>query len=43
MPRTLGAKNGTPRELRAEAARLLEKAKYKEKIEKLQQSSKRAK
>lgn len=35
MPRTPGAKNKTPRELRAEAKRLNEKAKLMEKIEKL--------
>lgn len=35
MPRTPGAKNKTPRELRAEAKRLNEKAKLLEKIEKL--------
>ena len=32
MPRTPGAKNKTPRELRAEAKRLNEKAKLLEKI-----------
>lgn len=34
MPRTPGAKNRTPRELKAEAKRLNEVAKYKEKLEK---------
>lgn len=45
MARTLGATNRTPRELRAEARRLQEKAKYKEKIAKLkakEQAAKRA-
>lgn len=32
MPRTPGATNKTPRELRAEAKRLIEKAKYMEKL-----------
>lgn len=35
MPRTPGAKNKTPRELRAEAKRLNEKANLLERIEKL--------
>lgn len=35
MPRTPGAKNKTPRELRAEARRLEEKAKHIEKLNKL--------
>lgn len=35
MGRTPGAKNKTPRELRAEAQRLLEKAKLMEKIDDL--------
>ena len=35
MPRTPGAKNRTPRELRAEARRLTEKANAMEKIQKL--------
>lgn len=35
MPRTPGATNRTPRELRAEAKRLTEKAKYLEKLEAL--------
>lgn len=35
MPRTPGAKNRTPRELRAEAKRLTEKANLLEKMEKL--------
>ncbi|WP_157118117.1 hypothetical protein [Microbacterium paludicola] len=35
MARTPGATNRTPRELRAEAERLLEKAAYIERIEKL--------
>jgi hypothetical protein len=34
MPRTPGAKNKSPRELRAEAKRLTEKAKYMEKLAK---------
>lgn len=37
MPRPKGSKNKTPRELRAEAKRLTEKAKLLEKIEKLKQ------
>lgn len=43
MARTLGAKNKTPREMRAEARRLEEKAKYKEKIAKLKAKEKAAK
>lgn len=43
MPRTLGAKNKTPRELRAEAKRLNEKAHYKEKIEKLKKQAQKKK
>lgn len=43
MARTLGAKNKSPRELRAEARRLEEKAKYKEKIAKLKEREKAAK
>lgn len=35
MARTPGAKNRTPRELRAEARRLTEKAKHIEKMDKL--------
>lgn len=35
MPRTPGAKNRTPRELRAEAKHLTEKANLLEKMEKL--------
>lgn len=35
MARTPGAKNKTAREDRAEAKRLLERAKHKEKVEKL--------
>lgn len=35
MARQKGAKNRTPRELRAEAQRLIEKADYMEKIAKL--------
>lgn len=35
MARTPGAKNKSPRELRAEAKRLNEKANFKEKIDKL--------
>ena len=41
MGRTPGAKNKTPRELRAEARRLNEKAKYLEKMEKLKDSAKK--
>lgn len=37
MARTEGAKNRTPRELRAEAKRLMEKADYMEKISKLKE------
>jgi hypothetical protein len=40
MGRTPGAKNKTPRELRAEAKRLEEKAALKERIERLQKKSK---
>ncbi len=39
MARTLGAKNRTPRELRAEARRLQEKAKHIEKMEKLKEKA----
>lgn len=38
MARTPGATNKTPRELRAEAKRLNEKAKLKEKIEALKKN-----
>ena len=41
MPRTPGAKNRTPRELRAEATRLLEKADYMGVIEKLKKKQKK--
>lgn len=41
MPRTPGSKNKTPRELRAEAKRLNEKAKYMEKLEKLRNGNKK--
>lgn len=41
MARTPGAKNRTPRELRAEAAHLIEKAKLKEKLEKLKKDAKK--
>ena len=41
MPRTPGAKNKTPRELRAEAKRLREKANLLEKIEKLKSQKKK--
>ncbi|WP_279322965.1 hypothetical protein [Ancrocorticia populi] len=41
MPRTPGAKNKTPRELRAEAKRLNEKANYMEKLEKLEKQKKK--
>jgi hypothetical protein len=41
MPRTPGATNKTPRELRAEAKRLLEKADLLEKIAKLKSQTKK--
>ena len=41
MPRTPGAKNKTPRELKAEAKRLTEKAKYMEKLEKVKKEKKK--
>ena len=41
MPRPVGSKNKTPRELRAEAKRLNEKAKYMEKIAKLSKTKKK--
>lgn len=41
MPRTPGAKNKSPRELRAEAKRLTEKANYMEKLEKLKKDKKK--
>lgn len=41
MPRTPGATNRTPRELRAEAKRLIEKAKHKEKLAKLKAKEKK--
>ncbi len=41
MPRTPGATNRTPRELRAEAKRLNEKAKVAEKMAKLKKDAKR--
>ena len=41
MPRTPGAKNKTPRELRAEAKRLNEKANLLEKIAKLKEQQKK--
>ena len=40
MARTPGAKNKTPREIRAEAKRLNQVADYKEKIEKLKKERK---
>lgn len=40
MGRTPGAKNRTPRELRAEAKRLNEKARYIEKLAKLKNQKK---
>jgi hypothetical protein len=43
VARTLGAKNKTPREMRAEARWLEEKAKYNEKIAKLKAKEKAAK
>ncbi len=43
MARTPNAKNRTPRELRAEARRLIEKADYKEKLEKLKTKAKKTK
>lgn len=39
MPRTPGATNRTPRELRAEAKRLQEKADYMEKLAKLKKKN----
>lgn len=39
MARTLGAKNKTAREDRAEAKRLMERAKHKEKVEKLKKKA----
>jgi len=39
MGRTPGAKNKTPRELRAEAKRLTEKAGFMEKLEKLKSAA----
>ena len=42
MARTPGAKNRTPRELRAEAKRLQEKARLLERIDKLRKSKKRS-
>ncbi len=39
MGRPEGSKNKSPRELRAEAARLIEKAKYQERIAKLKAKS----
>ena len=41
MGRPPGAKNKTPRELRAEAKRLTEKAKLMEKLEKLKAAQKK--
>ncbi|WP_313554941.1 hypothetical protein ACT17Q_15680 [Cellulomonas sp. CW35] len=41
MGRTPGAKNRTPRELRAEAKRLTEKASYMEKLAKLKAKDKK--
>jgi hypothetical protein len=41
MSRQKGAKNRTPRELRAEAQRLLEKAEYMERIAKLKKAAER--
>lgn len=41
MPRTPGAKNKTPRELRAEAKRLSEKADYMDRIAKLKKDKKK--
>jgi hypothetical protein len=41
MPRTPGARNKTPRELRAEAKRLNEKANLLEKIAKLKSRKKK--
>jgi hypothetical protein len=43
MGRTPGAKNKTPREMEAEAKRLMEKAKLKRQIEKLEASQKKSK
>jgi hypothetical protein len=39
MGRAKGATNKTPREMRAEAARLAEKAKLKERLDKLKKKS----
>jgi len=41
MPRPIGSKNRTPRELRAEARRLEEKANLMERIEKLKEAPKK--
>jgi hypothetical protein len=43
MGRTPGAKNRTPRELKAEGNRLIEKANLLEKLEKLQKEAKKKK
>ena len=43
MVRPFGAKNRTPRELRADAKRLIEKAGYKEKLEKLKKEAQKKK
>jgi hypothetical protein len=43
MGRTPGAKNRTPRELRAEAKRLNEKANYMEKLAKLKKDTEKSK
>lgn len=43
MGRTAGAKNRSPRELRAEAMRLLEKAAYIEKMDELKKEAAKAK
>ena len=43
MPRPLGSKNRTPREFRAEAKRLTEKAAAMEKIEKLKKEANKPK
>lgn len=43
MARPPGAKNRTARELRADAARLTEKAKYLDKIEKLKKEAQKKK
>lgn len=43
VARTLGAKNKSSRELRAEAKRLIEKANYQDRIEKLKNEAQKKK